>query len=218
MPPSDLAAHLVVGDADVSQRVQVVIANGNGRVAGLEGLRFVHSGYLVRDLSEAVPRPAPRARAPTVRREPPSARVDALDATTLAAREQARRHAAQLLPAAATAPADDCIDLLDRWAEDGRSRWKKLDAAARAERVAALAAAYGDLVCRALGWHWVSARRGEEGPWLAVADAANSCALLVSRIAERQFTPDGRNMTLQFNMLRTGQLPPPPAQGVALLG
>lgn len=130
----------------------------------------------------------------------------------------ARGHAAHLLYAAASAPASECIGLLQRWIEENHRRWKRLDASARAKHVAAAAATFGDLVCRELGWHWATLRIGDEVPCVAIANAARTCALRADRFMERQFTADDCTLKLQFNMLRAGRLPAAPGDGSAVIG
>lgn len=188
------------------------------KAAGLVGLRFIHSGYLVRDLTHAQPRPRPKPGSVGSIAPRPPALVSELDVERHALRDQARVHASRLLPAAAAASADECIDRLDGWLEEGRRRWKRLGSVARAEHIAATAAAFGDLVCRELGWHWVTLHVGDDEPCLAIAHANKTCALRVERFVERQFTASERTLKLQFNMLRAGQLPAPPATGVAVIG
>lgn len=192
------------------------------KAAGLEGVRFVHSGYLVRDLADAVPDPTPEKRFPwanTVppQTSPPAAKVEALDAERLAARDQARQHANRLLPVAAADSASEYINRLDDWLEEVSRQWKRLRPAARAERVAATTAAFGDLVCRELGWQWGTLHAGDDEPCLAIANADKTCALRIERFAERQFTANDRTLKLQFNLLRAGQWPAPPASGPSVI-
>lgn len=187
------------------------------KAAGLEGLRFVHAGYLVPDLAQARPRPAPRPRAARTAPEPPPARLSALDEATRSRLEQLRSRAAQVLPVAATASADACVDLLDDWLQAGHRAWKRLDEASRRQRIDTAAVVFGDLLCRELGWQWSALQQGDEGPWLAIASTDRSCAIPVQAYVERQLKLTERTLRLAFNMLRAGQLPSAPAGGLTVL-
>lgn len=189
------------------------------KAAGLEGLRWVHKGYLVRDWADARPRPVPKPRASASSQAPAPALVSDLAPALRALRDQARALADQALPAVtATTSADECLTLLDDWLAQGHRVWKRLDEAERARRIDAAAAVFGDLVCRKLGWHWATLRRGDEAPRLTVASADRRCAIPLQRFAERQFLQTERTVRLLFNMLRAGQLPSAPFEGAALIG
>lgn len=188
------------------------------KAAGLEGLRFVHKGYLVRDLSQARLRPAPKLRVSSNARRPDPAIVVDMDAEWLAQRDHARSLAALALPTVASATADAGLALLDDWFEQGRRVWTSLDNPERAMRVEVAVAVFGDLLCRALGWQWAMLRRGDDAPCLAVVTADRACAVPLHRFAQRQFVLKERTLRLLFNMLRAGQLPAPPAKGAALIG
>lgn len=186
--------------------------------AGIKGMRFEHVGYIVDDLSEAVPPPPPKPPKPSKARKVTTLTLHALprgEAT------EVRTHLVAWLAAHGLPPkpgGDAVLTAIGaqigaaRISTPGRSGddWIAL--------LGGLGAAYGDLICRTLGWHWAELRQGRDLAWVAVSPPERTHALALAPFMRRQIEAPASTHELLFNMLKAGHLPPAQEGTVVTIG
>lgn len=190
------------------------------RAAGLVGLTFSPCGFVVSDYSAAVPRrrAKPRTKGTSGMSALPIASIHPLPVSDARLLEAAGRHLRLRLHLGSNATIEATLAALLTECANPDSTTAAGDAVGSSERAMALAAVFGDLVCRTRGWSWVELRVEPDGRWPAVAPPAGTHALAVVPFIHKQLSSDAPTLRLLFNLIAAGQLPPAIDGTVVTLG
>ncbi len=177
---------------------------------GLRGIDFKHVGYIVADPSQAVPKPpAPLPPPPKPsKRKPPkltSGPLPAEEQIEIAAAGAKWRQRVQL-------PSDASPEMtLQRLTEELRRLRPMFGTIGAEERIdvsLGLSAIYGELLRSACGWSWAELHQSRSKRWIAMLAPLGTHALALLPYMQQQIQSEAPTLTLLFNMIVAGQLPP----------
>lgn len=177
---------------------------------GLRGLDFKHVGYIVADASQAMPKPPappPPAAKPSKRKPPkltsrPLPADERIEIAEVGAQWRQRLHlSGEMSPEA----------VLQRIAEEMqklRPAFWTMSAEERLDASLGLSAIYGELLRSACGWSWAELRESRSKRWIAMLAPSGTHALVLVPYMQQHIQAEAPTVTLLFNMIAAGQLPP----------
>jgi hypothetical protein len=176
---------------------------------GLRGLDFKHVGYIVADVSQAVPKPpAPLPSPPKVsKRKPPkltSAPLPAGELIEIAAFGAKWRQRLQL---SSDASPETVLQRLAEEMQKLRPVFSTISAEERIDASLGLSAIYGELLRSACGWSWAELRESRSKRWIAVLAPSGNHALALVPYVQQQIQSEAPTVALLFNMIAAGDLP-----------
>ena len=187
---------------------------------GLRGLDFKHVGYIVADASQAVPKPpAPPPPPPKAsKRKPPK-----LTSGPLPADEQIEIAAVgaewrQRLQLRDDASPETILQRLTEEMQKLRPAFWTISAEERIDASLGLSAIYGELLRSAGGWSWAELRESRSKRWIAMLAPSSTHALALLPYVQQQIQSETPTVTLLFNMIVAGQLPPAESGQLASIG
>jgi hypothetical protein len=187
---------------------------------GLRGLEFKHVGYIVGNASEAVPKPPapPPPAAKASKRKPPklsSGPLSAGEQIEMAAAGAVCRQRLQLPP---DANPETVLQRITEEMQKLRPVLSTISADERIDTLLGLSAIYGDLLRSACGWSWAEVREGRSKRWIAALAPSGTHALALLPYVQKQIQSETPTVTLLFNMIAAGQLPPAEPGRLVLVG
>lgn len=185
---------------------------------GLRGVEFEQVGYIVSDASEAIPMPPPPPPPQARKRKGHQLSTQPLHKEDMAELAQAGTSLRATLQITAHTDAPAVLDALTERVTRLRYGWPHADARTRTQTLLGLSAIYGDLLCAAQGWTWIELRQGRKQSWPAVASADGQYALALMPFMDMQVMSEAPTLTLLFNMIAAGHLPPAEPGRIALVG
>jgi hypothetical protein len=180
------------------------------RSLGLRGLDFKHVGYIVPDASQVVAKPpAPPPPPPkSSKRKAPKLTTGPLPADEQIEISEIHAEWRQRLQLPSDANPATVLARLAEEMQKLRPVFLTISAEERADASLGLSAIFGELLCSACGWSWVELRESRSKRWIAVLSPTRNHALALVPYVQQQIQSAAPNVTLLFNMIVAGNLPP----------
>ncbi|MBL8340001.1 MAG: hypothetical protein JNL30_00935 [Rubrivivax sp.] len=179
------------------------------RELGLQGLEFKHVGFVVPDAAHAVPKPAAAPPVASLRKyKGPKLTTTPLPADEMKELEAAGTELRRKMDLPHEAGAELVLASVSSELSSLGTQWSGLGKDQRVDALLGLSSVFGDLLRSALGWSWVQLRQGRSQRWIALLAPSGQHAFAPVPYFHLQMGSEAPTVTLLFNLLATGPLPP----------